>query len=178
MDPAACLGAPPWRLIFRMRQRCLLFSRDPLPWPWLSACWRYRTAQMGLSIVSPLVALHHLPSSDFLPSWSSSPCSSTLFCCAQHGLRGNSSATLLRQSPKSIIFLVPLRRRGPQVRFPSTSKGARVYSEPCCAPGHLLKLYDRQGWDFHRELLNYGPVFKLQGIFGVRLPGPPIFEHV
>ncbi|KAL1942332.1 hypothetical protein VTO73DRAFT_6396 [Trametes versicolor] len=32
--------------------------------------------------------------------------------------------------------------------------------------GHLLKLYDRQGWDFHRELLNYGPVFKLQGVFG------------
>ncbi|KAL1942331.1 hypothetical protein VTO73DRAFT_6395 [Trametes versicolor] len=39
-------------------------------------------------------------------------------------------------------------------------------ASPSWATGHLLQLYDRQGWDFHRELLNYGPVFKLQGIFG------------
>ncbi|KAI0667376.1 cytochrome P450 [Trametes maxima] len=33
--------------------------------------------------------------------------------------------------------------------------------------GHLLQLYDKQGWDFHHDLqTKYGPVSRLQSIFG------------
>lgn len=147
------------------------------PWPYVSACSGYRRAQISLRIVNPLVSLPHLLPSGCHPSWSSSPCSSTSFCCAQHGLPGNSPATPLRQSPRSITFLVPLHLRGPQVRVPDPFVGARGYLYLCCALGHLLKLYDKQGWEFHRQLLNHGPVFKLQGMFGVRLLGPSIVMH-
>ncbi|KAL7278089.1 hypothetical protein ACG7TL_008059 [Trametes sanguinea] len=36
-----------------------------------------------------------------------------------------------------------------------------------CSLGHLLQLYDKQGWDFHRDLrMKYGAVSMLQGMFG------------
>ncbi|KAI0776891.1 cytochrome P450 [Trametes elegans] len=38
---------------------------------------------------------------------------------------------------------------------------------PSWLTGHLLRLYDKQGWDFHRELqTKYGPVSRLQSLFG------------
>lgn len=34
--------------------------------------------------------------------------------------------------------------------------------------GHMLQLYNKQGWDFHRDLrTKYGPVSRLQFLFGV-----------
>ncbi|OSD00375.1 cytochrome P450 [Trametes coccinea BRFM310] len=38
---------------------------------------------------------------------------------------------------------------------------------PSWFTGHLLQLYDKQSWDFHRDLhMKYGPVSLLQGMFG------------
>ncbi|KAI0366467.1 cytochrome P450 [Pilatotrama ljubarskyi] len=38
---------------------------------------------------------------------------------------------------------------------------------PSWLAGHLLQLYDKQGWDFHRDLeTKYGPVSRLQSMFG------------
>ncbi|KAI0667375.1 cytochrome P450 [Trametes maxima] len=37
---------------------------------------------------------------------------------------------------------------------------------PSWLAGNLPQIYDRQGWGFHRELLKYGPVSKLQQVFG------------
>ncbi|KAI0631630.1 cytochrome P450 [Trametes polyzona] len=37
---------------------------------------------------------------------------------------------------------------------------------PSWLSGHLGELYDRQGWRFHRELMNYGPACKLRQMFG------------
>nr|BED42969.1 cytochrome P450 monooxygenase [Trametes versicolor] len=38
---------------------------------------------------------------------------------------------------------------------------------PSWLAGHMLQLYNRQGWDFHRDLrTKYGPVSRLQFLFG------------
>ncbi|KAH9848265.1 cytochrome P450 [Lenzites betulinus] len=38
---------------------------------------------------------------------------------------------------------------------------------PSWLTGNMLQIYDKQGWDFHRDLqTKYGPVSRLQGLFG------------
>ncbi len=45
----------------------------------------------------------------------------------------------------------------------------RIFRVPYLPPGNLQQLYDKQGWDFHRELgEKYGHVVLLHGKFGVR----------
>ncbi|KAI0631631.1 cytochrome P450 [Trametes polyzona] len=37
---------------------------------------------------------------------------------------------------------------------------------PSWLTGHMIPLYDKQGWDFHQKLFKYGPVSRIQALFG------------
>ncbi|KAH9848266.1 cytochrome P450 [Lenzites betulinus] len=57
------------------------------------------------------------------------------------------------------------------VRWISPSKSSldnlRGPPSPSWLTGNMMQLYDKQGWEFHRDLqTKYGPVSRLQGLFG------------
>ncbi|KAI9059397.1 cytochrome P450 [Trametes sanguinea] len=51
--------------------------------------------------------------------------------------------------------------------YPAPINNLHGPPSPSWFTGHLLQLYDKQGWGFHRDLhMKYGPVSRLQGMFG------------